>query len=51
MVKERLSRAFTFRKSKPVPALRPMKAPFTVGRAAVPWMVLEPVVMLNGSAE
>ena len=33
------------------PALRLMNTPLMVGRAAVPWIVLLPVVMLNGSGE
>jgi hypothetical protein len=32
----------------PIPALRLMNAPFTVGLAVVPWMVVTPEVMLNG---
>ena len=39
------------KKSGPMPAFRSMNAPFTIGRPAVPWMVVTPDVMLNGSAE
>ena len=28
-----------------------MNSPFTIGRPAVPWTVVTPEVMLNGSAE
>jgi hypothetical protein len=38
-------------KLKPLPALRLMNTPLTVGRAVVPCIVLLPAVMLNGNAE
>jgi hypothetical protein len=38
-------------KSNPVPALRLIYAPLLVGRAAVPWIVLVPAVILKGSAD
>ena len=44
-------RTFALKKSLPIPALRLMNAPFTMGRPAVPWMVVTPEVMLKGSAE
>ena len=47
----RLRRTFRFRMLWPSPALRLMNTPLMVGRAAVPWIVLAPVVMLNGSGE
>ena len=50
-LKVRLSRAFRLTKSKPFPALRLIIAPFMVGRALVPWIVADPVVILNGKAE
>ena len=45
------TRAFTLKKSLPTPAFRSMNSPFTIGRAGVPWIVVTPDVMLNGSAE
>ena len=44
-------RVLRLKKSLPVPALRLMKSPLTVGRAAVPCIVLTPDVILNGKAE
>ncbi len=46
-----LIRKFTLKKSKPVPVFLLMKTPLTVGRAAVPWIVVVPVVMFKGSYE
>src|SRR5262249_48583857 len=47
----RLSRMPTVKKSGPMPALRGMNWPSTTGRPAVPWIVVTPEGMLNGSAE
>ena len=47
----RLSRRFRVKKSGPVPALRAMNSPSTIGRPAVPWTVVTPEVMLSGSVE
>src|SRR5262249_32304375 len=47
----RLRRRFSVKKSGPVPALRGMNAPFTIGRPVVPCTVVTPDVMLKGSAE
>ena len=46
-----VSRALAEKKSLPTPALRSMNAPSTTGRPAVPWIVVMPETMLNGSAE
>ena len=47
----RLRRRFTVRKSGPVPEFLGMNSPSTIGRPAVPWIVVTPEVMLSGSLE
>ena len=51
MRNDRLMRAPSEKNAVPSPALRSMNSPSTIGRPAVPWMVVTPDVMLNGGAE
>ena len=44
-------RRLTVENALPSPAFRAMNSPSTIGRPGVPWIVVTPDVMLNGSAE
>src|SRR4051812_16050067 len=47
----RLTRKLRLRYGVPCPAFLSINVPLTSGRAAVPWMVVTPELMLNGYAE